>query len=163
MTAQWTHPELGVFDFDDHSWVRTIEVPAFKAFSFDTGYSNAPRSNGMHELAFEADDESDHPTEIAIELAATVLENQNALVATVANALWEDFNGRGPASGMWWHGDLEEVFEYLDEDPPDGPEGIPPFCRFREYGSKSISTGTTDRSSNSLFTQRSKRNTVLVF
>jgi hypothetical protein len=129
MAPQWLHPNLGTFEFNDLSWAKTIEVPAFKEFSYDTGYSNAPRSNGMHELAFESDDERDHPSEAAISLASAVLENQKELVATVAGALWDDFNGLGPTSGMWWHGDLEAVFEYLDEDPPDTAEGILPLLQ----------------------------------
>ena len=29
-------------------------------------------------------------------------------------ALWDEFNGRGPDSGMWWHGDTEQWVEGLD-------------------------------------------------
>src|SRR5262245_33670876 len=125
MGSTWDHPELGRFKFDGVVWSKTIDVPAFKSFSYDTGYRNARRSKGRHTLAFEADDANDVPSRVAVKLAAKVLANQADLVGKVVKALWEDFNGRGPDSGMWWHGALDQVAEGMDpEQRPKGPDDL---------------------------------------
>jgi hypothetical protein len=116
MGATWQHSELGQFDYDGSAWTKTIDVPAFQAFRYDTGYPNAPCSTGKYELAFEADDETDLPSADAVALAAALLANPEQVVAAVTAALWDDFNGRGPDSGMWWHGDLDEVADWAEDD-----------------------------------------------
>jgi hypothetical protein len=118
MASTWDHPSLGHFQYDGVSWTTVIDMPAFKAFSYDTGYSNAPRSTGKHVLAFQADDATDLPSPAAIALASKILANQAKLVTKVTHALWEDFNGRGPGSPMWWHGDLAQVAEMMGADQP---------------------------------------------
>ena len=126
MGATWDHPELGRFTFDDdaQAWSGTVDVPAFRAFAWDTGYSNAPRSQGRHELVFEADDEDDVPSPAMVALALEVLANQANLVPVVTQALWDDFNGHG-SPGMWWHGQLAQVVAamYADE-PASGPADL---------------------------------------
>jgi len=125
MGSAWDHPQLGRFkhDADGGSWIGTVDIPAFKAFVYD-GITNprykGPRrqSAGKHVLAFEADDETDVPSPKAIALASKMLVNQKKLVAMVVQALWDDFNGRGPNSGMWWHGDLRQVAEAMWADLP---------------------------------------------
>jgi len=118
MGSTWDHAALGHFKYDGTCWTTIVDVPAFGAFAYDTGYSNAPRSTGKHELAFQADDETDLPSPAAIALASKVLANQAKLVPTITHALWEDFNGRGPDSGMWWHGDLVQVAEMMGANQP---------------------------------------------
>ncbi len=129
MGTTWKHPQLGTFEYDGIAWVARVPMPEFKAFRFDPGYSNAKRSKGIHELAFEAADEHDIPSTEAIALANKVLENQKPLVATIAKALWSDFNGQGPKSGMWWHGGLDEVAEALSDtidvdEPPESAKDL---------------------------------------
>jgi hypothetical protein len=125
MPSTWCHPELGKFKHDGIAWISTVSMPAFKAFAYDTGYSNARRSTGKHELAFEADDEDETPSAAAVALADKVLANQKEMVCKVTEALWKDFTGQGPESGMWWHGDLDQVAEAMDADePPAGPEDL---------------------------------------
>ncbi len=129
MNANWTHPKLGSFSFDQTAWVARVEMPAFKSFKFDPGFENAGRSTGVHELAFVADDQNDTPTAEAVALAEKVLENQKPLVAVIAKALWADFEGEGPASGMWWHGDMDQVAEALAEtidveEPPESAKEL---------------------------------------
>lgn len=117
MSAKWVHPQLGKFEFDDihMQWISEVSMPAFKSFEYDTGYSNARRSTGEHELAFEAEDEADVPSPEAVALADKMLAEQKNLVSKVITALWTDFAGAGPRSGMWWHGDLDAVKEDLEE------------------------------------------------
>lgn len=116
MPDTWTHPELGQFKYDAPAWVATVRVPAFDAFSYDTGYGNAGKPNGQYELHFEADDEDETPSDAAVKVALAVLADPTRLVGRVISALWEDFNGRGPESGMWWHGDLDQVVEPLEDE-----------------------------------------------
>jgi hypothetical protein len=62
-----------------------------------------------------------------VELAETVFANQSALVTAIVRALWDDFNGRGPASRMWWHGKLDDVaksFAYAKLPRPNGPDDL---------------------------------------
>lgn len=108
----WQHPELGQFKYDGGGWAKTISVPAFKGFKGQRA--------GKCDLAFNADDETDVPSPAMISVAAAVLDYQGELARKVIDGLWDDFNGRGPDSGMYWHGDLDAVAEGLDwgdEDP----------------------------------------------
>jgi hypothetical protein len=108
VAATWNHPTLGRFEYDGTGWTKTVDVPAFKAFSYDIGTGKPSRSKGKHRLKFGAYDEGDLPTAAEIAVADQVLANHAALVGVVINALWEDFNGRGPDSRSW-HGNLEGV------------------------------------------------------
>ena len=108
----WTHPELGIFVFDG-SWCATVKSPDFDRFDYDTGYEHDRKTKGQYTLSFEAENEKDVPSLQAAELAARVLK-ASGLADVVVAALWHDFNGRGPDSGMWWHDDLDEVNEGLD-------------------------------------------------
>ncbi len=104
----WDHPERGRFTYDGSFWTRSITVPAFKAFKF-----RGP-SNGKCHVSFEADDENELPSSVAVALAEKVLAHQKEIVAKVITAMWDDFTGRGPDSGMYWHDDLEQVAEGLE-------------------------------------------------
>jgi len=117
MGNTWKHPQLGKFEYDGMAWVRDVDAPAFDAFAYDV---ETPA--GKYEMAFEADDENDLPSTARVALSSQILAEQKLLVTKVIEALWEDFNGRGPASGMWWHGAIEEVGE--DMPPLNGPADL---------------------------------------
>ena len=51
------------------------------------------------------------PSSDAAALALKLLANQESLAGEIVRVLWEEFNGRGPRSGMWWHGDLAQVVQ----------------------------------------------------
>lgn len=127
MAATWEHPELGTFTHDDVAWVKTIDVPAFEAFTYGKGNRKANRPTAAHEVAFESDSKTNLPSDDAVELMSTVLAHQHDLVTKVTRALWDDFNGRGPRSGMWWRDDLDAVRDGAeDSDVPslDGPDDL---------------------------------------
>src|SRR5688500_847987 len=107
MGFTWNHPKLGEFEYDGIAWVKKVEAPGFDPFTYD-------RESSDVELAFEADDEDDSPTAEAVALALKVLANHAKLVPKITKALWDDFNGRGPDSGMWWHGDLDQVADAIE-------------------------------------------------
>lgn len=118
----WNHPDLGRFTYDGVAWTKAMAVPAFKAFRY------GGRANGKCELTFDADDASEVPTPTAISVAAAVLNRPDDLVKKLITALWDDFNGRGRESGMYWHGDLDAVTERLEWDddakPPHRAEDL---------------------------------------
>jgi hypothetical protein len=127
MSSTWNHPRLGRFQYDGTAWLTEVHAAGFDVFAYDTGYSNAGPPTGKYVLAFDADSEKDVPSPAAVALAEKVLADPAALVSKVTRALWDDFNGRGPESGMWWHGDLDQVAEGMDDadlPPPQGPDDL---------------------------------------
>jgi len=129
MTDIWDHPKLGRFKYEAMGWTKLVDLPAFKAFSYDTGYENAPRSKGKHRLIFAASGDTDFPSAAAVLVAEKVLANHAKLVTAVTDALWDDFNGRGPGSGMWWRGNLDAVaksFAYDKQPAPAKPADLLP-------------------------------------
>jgi hypothetical protein len=126
MSATWNHPDFGEFTFDGHAWTTSVEMPAFRRFSYVSPYGEQGPPSGRCELNIGANDESDVPSAEMLTLVSKVLENQERLAPAIASALWADFNGRGPCSGMWWHGSLEQVTEDVDPDLPPltGPDAL---------------------------------------
>ncbi len=125
MDATWTHPKLGEFTYDEdvNTWVGEVATPAFDAFAYDPGYTAA----GAYELSFEAENERDKPSAAAVTLAERVIGSADAIVPMVTAALWDDFNGRGPDSGMWWNGDLSTVADMMagtDLPPPGSADDL---------------------------------------
>jgi hypothetical protein len=123
MAATWTHPQLGTFEYDDDygAWATTVKAPAFDAFKWEQ------EPTGSCGLLIDADDEDEVPSRAAVAVALKVLAAQAGLPKKVIAALWDDFNGRGGDSGMWWHGDLKEVaahFGYDGRPAPRRPEDL---------------------------------------
>ena len=50
---------------------------------------------------------------MAIELVSRILINQHALNALLLEAIWQDLNGLGPGTDMWWHGDWPTIRETI--------------------------------------------------
>jgi hypothetical protein len=118
----WDHPDLGRFTYDGSAWTRFVDTPGFKSFRY------GGRSN-VCELSFEADDEGELPSRDAVAVARRVLANHEALATKVAAALWDDFTGKGPDSGMYWHGNLEALAEGMEFEetlkPPRKAADVP--------------------------------------
>jgi hypothetical protein len=111
--ADWKHPKFGTFKRDGAGWLATVNVPAFAAFSYDTGYPNAPRSTGnvalgLHYHLMNAQVPATPPPEM-VALLDNVMADPRALVDRVVTALWDEFNGRGPDSGVWWHDNMKQI------------------------------------------------------
>jgi predicted DNA-binding WGR domain protein len=94
-------------EWDGDVWKKAVNAPAFKAFKYGG-------SQGKTDVVFYVDDKDDKPSPAAIAVAAKVLANQKELIGKVIQALWDDFNGEGPDTGMYWHGDLDQVAEGLE-------------------------------------------------
>jgi len=118
----WDHPKLGRFEHDGVAWTRTVKTPDFKPFRYEG-------SSTKCELGFETDDETEHPSRAAVAVAERVLANQAALAAKVAQALWDDFTGKGPDSSMYWHGDLDSLADGMEFEeslkPPKKAADVP--------------------------------------
>ena len=50
------------------------------------------------------------------------MADPQALVDKVIAALWDDFNGRGPDSGMWWHGEMKTINKTFEAEDLAAPE-----------------------------------------
>lgn len=112
--ANWTDPELGAFRIDQHWWTRTVTLPAFKAFK----YRFQGRSAGTSQipLRFETEDAEHLPTKPAVTIAKRLVRNEKTIVSKLLKALFDDLHGKGPNSGMWWHGDIASIYEDLSEE-----------------------------------------------
>jgi hypothetical protein len=108
MAPRWKHPHLGVFTRSGSAWKGVIELPAFAAFSFDTGYDNARRSNGRYEL--ELCDRATPPTDELIAAVLALRTHQRQVVAEIVRLLWESLAGTGRYIPI---GDMQAVTETL--------------------------------------------------
>ncbi|MBN2024833.1 MAG: hypothetical protein JW809_18785 [Pirellulales bacterium] len=113
----WKHPDLGAFTNDGDSWIREVRLPAFSVFKYRSGGRNAGSSKV--EIRFWVDEDGELPTERAAAVAKKVIENQEVLARRLKKSFYDDLNGRGPDSGMGWHGNIQLVRECL-EDERDG-------------------------------------------
>ena len=112
--TQWTDRELGVFKYDDleDSWARQFDFPAWKPFSYRWYGRNVGRSKVW--LRFEAEDATQLPSKQAVAVARRVVKNHELLAQRIVNAVWNDLQGKGEDSGMWWHGDVRTINEMID-------------------------------------------------
>ena len=128
----WKHPQLGDFsyDSDEGGWVGRIDLPAMKIFNWE----DEEPPTGKYELVFRNEDEDEKPPSAgAVQIALAVLANQAKLPQMVTGILWDQFNGRGTRSDMWWYGDMNQVtenFGYGDLPPPKRPEDLAPVMNF---------------------------------
>ena len=106
----WNHAKLGRFVHEDDAWVGQIMSAAFKPFSYAT------LRPGKFELAFVTNSADEMPTRAMIAAAERVIANAQVLADDVVAALWDDINGRGPGSGIWWHGDFAFVAAKFEEN-----------------------------------------------
>jgi hypothetical protein len=107
MSSNWSHPRLGTFEHHDIWWRRNITLPSLTSFSYIDAAVRAYRTSPEpFKLILQCASEDERPNEAMASLAAAILDNESKLVPKLLEAMWEDLNGRGPESGMWWHGDL---------------------------------------------------------
>jgi hypothetical protein len=125
MSQTWKHPELGEFKHNGgFGWRRDCALPAFSIFNWETDDAG---SSANYELIFEGES-NEEPSAAAAEIGALVVANQSKLATLITHTLWEDFNGRGPESGMWWHGELSSIAEWFKSyvlPALSGPDDLP--------------------------------------
>lgn len=114
-THTWEHPTLGTFLYDYVGWSKEIELPAFSEYIYRRRGGQETRSTVKLSFTSEdlGDDRPEEPDKQAVGLADKVIANQELLNKRLLNAVWEDLNGRGPETGMWWHGDWRTIREML--------------------------------------------------
>ncbi|QDT38715.1 DUF6985 domain-containing protein [Stratiformator vulcanicus] len=110
--TKWNHPDLGDFKFDCTGWAKQYDFAAFKPFIYRWHGRNVGCSK--IKLEFEAEDETELPSKQAVTVARRVIKNQETLAKRIAKAVWNDLQGKGEDSGMWWHGDTNTINEMID-------------------------------------------------
>ncbi|MBC8140804.1 MAG: hypothetical protein H7Y38_05120 [Armatimonadetes bacterium] len=135
----WNHPQWGMFVWDEYAWLSDVVAPGFDIFTYDTRNGNALLQGSVYEVGFESD-EGEPPSPEVVAVVEKVVARSSAIADAVVTALWNDFAGDPPKSGMWWHGDLESVSEGI-EPPPTAPGDLPALLRLnriiardRDYG-----------------------------
>lgn len=139
MADQWTHPELGEFEFDYECWAGSAKIPGLSFFpSSEEEEDDEPDiASGEIRLEFwidpyaELEEGQDDlpPSDEQIAAAIAFLNHAEQLAPQILDALWADIQGTGPDSGMWWHGNLEELnengmFEEIGEQPITDRESL---------------------------------------
>jgi hypothetical protein len=116
----WSDAELGTFHFDDTGWLIRLPLPAFDAFNYGAKKKSKKKEPRQYPLTITANSEEELPKPGAIAMVRKLIANQATLATAAAEALWADFAGTGPDSGMYWHGDLDQVAEGLESGKPPG-------------------------------------------
>lgn len=111
----WTHPNLGEFTFETYAWEAEFESSKFRQFTY-FGY-DWQRAEYEPQIKFEANDENEVPSPEVAELGRKVAENHEMLIDQALELLLEDFRGTSSESGMWWHGNMDQVLESVADDP----------------------------------------------
>lgn len=119
MADTWTH---GTFTHNEVAWMGQISGQAYSLFPIPGDYEDVPE--GSIELAFVTypHSEKDPPSDEHVKVMLELLAMGQSLAPKILKAVWDDFQGTGPNSGMWWHGDLEQVNEFgMMEELGDEP------------------------------------------
>lgn len=112
MATTWKHPKLGEFKPGGFGWEAILALPAFKAFSYDTGRSG--RAKTKFSVSLEADQSTGKPSARSVALLEKIVSNQEKFSSLILNGLWDEFNGDGPDTNMWWNGDLDAINEQFE-------------------------------------------------
>jgi len=102
------HPRFGRLERDGDR-DREFDVPAFDAFHWPTSYPDTAPHFGRYQFGLVGFEYGDIPTKGGLDLIERVLDDPSRFVTLIINSLWDDFNGRGPDSGVWWHNNLSSV------------------------------------------------------
>lgn len=130
MAKTWKHTKLGVLTFDSNldGWVGKCELPGFKIFTLKPRTKKVATSV---QLFIESPD-GKAPAAKLVTLAEKVIVNQALIAPQIAPTFFEDFQGRGPSSGMWWHGDKEQIqyaFQEAGKPVPKAAKDFYPLMR----------------------------------
>ncbi|MBB3697628.1 hypothetical protein KMW28_05540 [Flammeovirga yaeyamensis] len=111
MEKYWKHSNWGKFKYEEETLIGEIPLPEFNIFNLE----NLAPENGKYELTLQVEPKKFSPKISHIQIIENLIKNQKEIVSKIPTALWNDFNGIGPDSGMWWNGDIEEVLEGMEE------------------------------------------------
>ena len=115
MAEKWTHAGLGTFTFDDPDWITKVKLPSFKRFTYREFGRNCGRASLQLSFSPVEFDSKDLPSKPAITVALRIIRNQDSLAEKVEKSIWQDINGRGRGTGMWWHGGLPDFDQTFSE------------------------------------------------
>lgn len=128
----WSDADLGTFHFHGTGWLIRLSLPGFDTFNYGAKKKSKKKSQRQYPLTIAADSADEPPKPAAIEMVKKLIANQATLAPTAGEALWADFTGAGPDSGMYWHGDLEQVAEGLESGKP--PAGVKDLYKLMKFG-----------------------------
>ncbi len=111
---KWKHAILGEWTFDEYlGWSRVVTIEHAKLFQHEAEDSDEP-SNQVAFYFSSEDNPETPPTDGMIELAKGIFDQPHEFFNHAVGGLLDDFHGRGKASGMWWHNNIDEILE-VDE------------------------------------------------
>lgn len=111
---KWYEPKLGQFTYNEgiSAWIKDSQLEPFSMFSYNDCVNKGTSfdtPNQLVKLWIETDGEDDLPSEGVVDLIHLTLKNQEKLLAECLNALFNDFLGKGPSSGMWWRLEIDHI------------------------------------------------------
>lgn len=114
-STSWSHPILNTLRFTGMSWEGQVFIPPFSQFAEDP----EDRSE-LFDIEIEHFHDTDVPAPTSppaalIDLALQIVTQADKLVPQLTQALFDDITGRGPDSGNWWHNNLAEIRQTLDD------------------------------------------------
>jgi hypothetical protein len=131
----WKHPRFGKFtgvklpsgDGPGICWSAQVELPAFRKLKYVQFRSRrTPPPPTSYPLSIWRGEQLDKPPSAAIDLMTRLVDRQKEIVQVIANAFWDEFNGKGPNSRNWWYGALKKKSTQwiLEDCPLSGPKDI---------------------------------------
>lgn len=99
----WEHPVLGRVSFAEYYWRTEAKLPTFQRYKY---LWSEDRPGSRTALLFDGEE---RPSDEAVALAVRIVEDQESFADRVRRGLWDDLVGNGPHSGMWWHGNLDDI------------------------------------------------------
>jgi len=109
----WEHPKLGKFIFEEYSgWKQRIFLDVFARFTYESVPNGI--SDKKADLVLRAWEPNELPNNKLIDMAVTCVTNIEILVTQGIEYLCNDIHGKGPDSGIWWRGSLDQIYEILD-------------------------------------------------
>jgi hypothetical protein len=135
----WNDPTLGSFDCGRFGWTRTIQLPAFKSFSYRKPWVTKPPGKPKFSILLPSfgpgRGKRTVPPQAEVRIARAVFESQARIAELVLATFWDEFNGRGAVSGLWWRGKLEQIRATVEASglgPLEGPADLKRLLRLTD-------------------------------
>ena len=111
---EFKHPTLGNLAYreEDEAWCGNARFDFLMRFSYPEG--DAP--SDLVDVLIEGSPTETKPSEELVAVADQCLANFQDLVFSAMDHLIRDIDGNGPDSGVWWHDELEQVLDIINEE-----------------------------------------------
>jgi hypothetical protein len=112
--------KINTFTYSKDTLRGAVHLPSFEVFSLEPISSE----DSLYKIDLDSIVGPDSEIEKYVKAVNTLISNQKEFPQRIVKALWDDFNGVGPLSGMWWNGSIDEVAEDLEEEKLSGPNAL---------------------------------------